>query len=135
LIAFLVGAYRTWFSDELETVLGVPLGKSSCHPPKSVERLSGEGVEVLLYRVEDMHPDAPAHSALLAQASEFLGVPISALPKLNTAATRRSFERYDAARRLLRLAKPTLDAIYGHPIVSRFYSASEVDAFKAKWSQ
>ena len=98
------------------------------------ERLSGDGVEVLLYRVEDMAPDAARCRPLLAQAADFLGVATSKFPEINTAATRRSYPRYRAARALLRLPAALLEAIYDAPIVSRFYSPTEIAAFKAQWT-
>ena len=133
LIAFLIGAYRTWFTDELEATLGVRLGERAFPAAEGAELLLHDGVEALIYRVEDMCPDAPAHRALLERASDFLGIALSALPEINTAAGRRSFPRYQAARALLRLPRPMLDAIYDHPVVTHFYSEGEIAALKARW--
>jgi hypothetical protein len=134
LMTFLIGGYRSWFTDEFASVLGFDLGMRTFSFDDGAERLSGDGVEVLLYRVEDMAPDAARCRALLAQAADFLGVPISRFPEINTAATRRSYPRYQAARALLRLPAAFLAAIYDAPIVSRFYSSAEIAAFKAQWS-
>jgi hypothetical protein len=133
LMTFLIGAYRSWFAEELGAILGITLGARPFSPDMGAQRVSGGGVEVLLYRVEDLDPQAPAHRALLAAASDFLGTAVAALPQVNTAASRRSSGRYDAARQCLRLPASMLDAIYGVPVVTHFYAPAEIETFKRRW--
>jgi hypothetical protein len=133
LMTFLIGSYRAWFAEELGAILGVTLGERPFVSDRGAQRVSGEGVEVLLYRVEDLDPQAPAHGALLAAASDFLGTPVAGLPQVNTAASRRSSGRYDAARQSLRLSASTLDAIYSAPVVTHFYAAEDIASFKRRW--
>ena len=128
-----MGDYRTWFSEELEASFGVRLGEGPFPGVEGAERLSAEGADVLLYRVEDMAVEAPARRALLAQASDFLEVALTDWPLVNTAATRRSYPRYQAARAALRLDREMLDAIYAAPTVRRFYGEAEIEAFKSQW--
>jgi hypothetical protein len=132
-MTFQIGCYRSWFHEELEALFGVSLGGGPFPEGQGAERLSGGAADVLLYRLEDMAPDAPAYGGLLNCASEFLGIEVTGWLAVNTAATRRSFPRYEAARAALRLDTEVLDAIYGVPIVSRFYSHSEIEGFKRKW--
>ena len=131
LMVTLIGAYRNWFADELFNSLGVCLRADTV--TGDPHRLHGDGVEVLLYRVEDMAPDAAGHQALLARASAFLGDALSALPRVNTADSRRSYARYQAAAAAFRLSAAELDAIYDAPSVKHFYSIGEVAAFKRRW--
>jgi hypothetical protein len=132
---FLIGAFRTWFDEELKITLGIDLRATPFPTGGGAQRLTKEGVDVLVYRVEDMTPSASTHGALLSDAEAFLGMPLPVMPNVNTNATRRSCELSDAVRKEIRLPAHLLDAIYDEPIVRHFYSAPEIAAFKARWSK
>jgi hypothetical protein len=131
---FLTGAFRTWFDDELNMSLGIDVRATPFPAGIGAQRLTNPGVDVLVYRVEDMTPSAPAYGALLATAESFLQTPLPALPSVNTSATRRTRELYETVRQEMYLPPHLLDAIYSEPIVRHFYSADEIAAFKSRWS-
>jgi hypothetical protein len=133
-LAFIVGVYRHWFEEEFVGVHGLALDNGRFPAREGAEMIAGDGIEALLYRVEDMQPDSPNHAALLRRASEFLGVEVREFPRVNSAAARRTYERYRDARTRLRISPTMLDFAYDVPIVKRFYSGEEIAAFKAKWS-
>jgi hypothetical protein len=134
LMWYLIGSYRTWFNDELQTVFDVDLFSRTPFPlTDGAQRLHGRGVDILVYRAEDLLPQAPARRALLEAAQTFLGAPSITLPEINTAATRRSYPLYTQTRELFRLPPAMLDGIYDLPVVRHFYSAGEILAFKARW--
>jgi hypothetical protein len=128
-----MGAYRTWFDEELAAVFGLDIFAAPFPPGGGAQRMRGPGVELLAYRAEDMAADAPARRALQMAAETFLGTPDVALPQLNTAATRRSFPLYLQTRERFALPAAALDAIYDAPAVRHFYSPAEIAAFKARW--
>jgi len=129
-----IGLYRSWFADELEAVFGIDV-LSTPFPRSGPQRLSAPGVEVLVYRVEDMAPAAPSHRELLDAAAEFLGMPIGAFPEANTAATRRSHLLYDALRADFRLPRNFIDPIYDCEAVRHFYAPGEIESFKVRWRE
>jgi hypothetical protein len=133
LLWYLIGSYRTWFSEELDAVFNVDIFSASFPEGGGAQRLQGPGVEVLVYRAEDLLPEAPGRDALLDAARAFLGARAVALPQINTASTRRSYPLYMQTRDRFHLPLTMLDEIYGLPVVRHFYTAEEISAFKARW--
>ncbi len=130
----LIGTYRTWFTEELQGVFHVDVFRDPGFPvAQGAQRLHGRDVEVLIYRAEDMLPQAPARGALLAAAQQFLGLPALAVPQINTAETRRSYPLYLETRERFRLPLQMLEQIYGLPVITHFYSPAEIASFKSRW--
>jgi hypothetical protein len=134
LLWYLTDAFRTWFTDELGNALEVDALRGKFQRQDGTQRISTELADILIYRVEDMFPEAPLYARLLEQASTFLGTPLSSFPRVNTSDTRRSREISVALRRQFWLPADMLDAIYGEPAVQHFYDRDEVLAFKRLWS-
>ena len=134
LLWYLIGGYRCWFQDELGAAFGVDILLTSFRPECSVQQVRADGADILLYRVEDMHVGASGHSALLASAGAFLGTALTALPRINTSATRRSHLLSEEVLRKFTLPDAMLDAIYGEPVVRHFYSAEDIARFRRRWS-
>ncbi|MEO8926166.1 MAG: putative capsular polysaccharide synthesis family protein [Caulobacteraceae bacterium] len=130
-----IGLYRTWFADELETVFGVDVFSVPFPAGGGAQRLNTPGVEVLVYRVEDMAATSPAHGELLAAASAFLGAPVTVFPETNTVAARRSHPLSDYLRANFRLPADLIETIYDDPTIRHFYSPGEIAAFKARWRE
>ncbi len=134
LMWLLIGSYRTWFDEELQAVFDVDLFARTSFPVEDgAQRLHGRGVEILVYRAEDLLPQAPARQSLLEAAQTFLGTPAITLPQINTAETRRSYPLYTQTRERFRLFPGMLDEIYDVPVVRHFYTAGEIAAFKSRW--
>ncbi|GAC1305157.1 MAG: hypothetical protein NVSMB10_08790 [Steroidobacteraceae bacterium] len=135
LLWYFTGAYRTWFAEELGAVFGIDVLQSPYIPAQASQRIAAPATDIFIYRVEDMHPSAPAYPALLAQASDFLRAPVQAFPSVNTSATRRSHEITAAVRRGFSLPAAVLEKIYGTPVIRHFYSDEEITGFMARWRE
>jgi hypothetical protein len=131
---YLTDAYRTWFSSELGAAFGVDVLKGTFQRPEAMQRISTSLADILIYRVEDMLPEALGYPRLLAQASTLLETPLTSLPNVNTSSTRRSRELSAEMRRRFWLPADMIDAIYGEPVVQHFYDRDEILAFKKLWS-
>jgi hypothetical protein len=133
LLWFLTGAYASWFDDELQTAYGAEIDKTTFRGAARLARLNAPVADVLVYRVEDMAPDATRHSALLNDAGEFLGSAIAQFPNVNASHTRRSHALSDEVHRQFRLPAEMLASIYAHRIVQHFYAPEEVEGFTRRW--
>lgn len=127
---YLTCAYRRWFEEELFAATGVDVLAYDYRPGQLI---AGKMADILVYRVEDMRPGTQGHTALLAAASAFLGRPMTELPMVNTGDTRRSRDISSAVRRGFFLPDDVLDEIYTTESVRHFYTAAEIDGFKARW--
>jgi hypothetical protein len=134
LLWYLIGAYRTWFAEELGAAFGVDVLQTEFSPGQASQRITAPAADVLIYRVEDMQPTAPGYSALLRQASAFLQGPIRAFPVVNTSTARRSHDVSEAVRGRFSLPAATLNRIYDDPIIRHFYSGQEIDGWIARWA-
>jgi len=135
LLWYLTGAYRTWFSEELAAAFGVDVRQTRFDANQACERISVPGLDLLIYRVEDMAPAAPSHSSLVAHASDFLQAQIQGFPAVNSSTLRRSREVSETVRRRFTLPAAMLAGIYGDPIVRHFYSGEEIATFIARWRE
>jgi hypothetical protein len=133
LLWHMTASYRTWFGDELETVFGIDIMSMPFPSGGGAQRMRHGHVDLLAYRVEDMHPDAAAHGALAEAATEFLEVSKFALPAVNTASTRRSYPLYAQVAAQFALPAALLDSIYDVPCVKHFYTAAEIAGFRRQW--
>lgn len=130
----MIGAYRTWFDEELLAVFGLDIFSSPFPSGGGAQCLNSPGVALLVYRAEDIASEASTRQLLHDAAKRFLGDPDFALPEVNTAATRRSYPLYVQTRERFHLPAATLNAIYDVPAVTHFYRAHEIAEFKARWS-
>jgi hypothetical protein len=131
----MIGLYRTWFTEELLEPFGVDVRSSRIPEREGALRGRNGNVEVLVYRVEDMLPSAPAYERLRAAAADFLQTPLSAWPQVNQSESRlRSRAFNQQVQRAFRLPNHLLDAIYSEPIVTHFYGPEEIATFRSRWS-
>lgn len=133
LLWYMTDGFRTWFASELGAVFGVDVLEGAFEKQQAMQRMSTSEADVLIYRVEDMRPEASGYARLLAQASTFLETTLTAFPSINTSTTRRSRALSEEVRRHFWLPDEMLDAIYGEPVVQHFYNRDEILAFKQRW--
>lgn len=134
LVWFMMSAYRTWFTEELQEVFGIDVYAAPFSAGTGAQRLAGRDAELLAYRAEDLLPGAPGQHACLTAAASFLNSPSVEFPEVNTAATRRSYPLYRQTRDRFRLSQALLDDIYDERSVRHFYGPDEIAAFKRRWS-
>jgi len=127
--------YRDWFDLQFRDFLHLDLMQAGFDFERSSLTLREGAVEVLCYRFEDMKEGSDAWGRLSASASEFLGTPITTLPRANAAQNRRARELYSAFRSQITLPDDILDEIYSAPMVRLFYTPAELDAFKSRWRE
>jgi hypothetical protein len=135
LLWYMTDGFRSWFASELGVVFGVDVLKGAFERQDAMQRMNTSSADVMIYRVEDMRPEASGYARLLAQASTFLGTSLNSFPNVNTSTTRRSRALSEEVRRQFWLPDEMLDAIYGEPVVQHFYDRDEILAFKQKWSR
>jgi hypothetical protein len=135
LLWYLTDAFRTWFADELGAALEVDVLNGEFQKQDGTQRMSTAVADILIYRVEDMLPEALAHDRLLQQASTFLGTPLGSFPKVNTSDIRRSRELSAVLRQQFWLPSDMLEAIYNEPVVQHFYDHDEILEFKKRWAE
>jgi putative capsular polysaccharide synthesis protein len=135
LLWYMTDGFRSWFASELGVVFGVDVLKGVFERQEAIQRMNTSSADVLIYRVEDMRPEASGYARLLAQASTFLGASLHSFPNINTSTTRRSRALSEEVRRQFWLPDEMLDAIYGEPVVQHFYDREEILAFKQRWSR
>jgi hypothetical protein len=134
LLWIMIGAYRTWFDDELRESFGIDALGSDFRIANGARRYSSGNAQLLLYRAEDMPRPGVAASPLCAAADEFLGTSGWTFPELNTAATRRSAPLYAQTSAAFRLPSAMLEQIYEAPAVNRFYNTEDIAGFKKRWA-
>jgi len=134
LLWLMMGGYRTWFTEELAATFELDVFAKPFPAGGGAQQLQGRGVDLLLYRAEDLPSDAPAHLTAIQTASAFLRTPSLGLPEVNTAATRRSYPLYRQTRDRFRLPADMVEQVYAHPAVRHFYADGEIAAFKARWT-
>jgi hypothetical protein len=135
LLWYLTGAFRTWFTEELGVALKVDVLNGKFQRHDGTQRMSTALADILIYRVEDMFPEARVHARLLKQASTFLGTSLTSFPKVNTSDTRRSRELSAVLRRQFWLPSDMLEAIYNERTVQHFYDQGEIVYFKKRWAE
>jgi Putative capsular polysaccharide synthesis protein len=133
LLWYLTGAYRTWFAEELQTAFGVEVQQGRFDFARGCQRISTPTLDLLVFRVEDMQPAAPAYRALLTEASAFLQAPLQAFPTANTSSARRSREVSEAVRARFSLPGGMLREIYDNPVTRHFYTEQEIANLVARW--
>jgi hypothetical protein len=135
LLWYMTDGFRSWFASELGVVFGVDVLKGAFERQEATQRMNTSSADVLIYRIEDMRPEASGYARLLAQANTFLGTSLNSFPNVNTSTTRRSRGLSEEVRRQFWLPDEMLDAIYGEPVVQHFYDRDEILAFKQRWSR
>jgi hypothetical protein len=134
LLWYLTDGFRSWFAGELGATFGVNVMDGTFHRRDAAQRMRAPEADILIYRVEDMLPEAPRYGRLLAEANTFLETTLTSFPKVNSSSQRRSRELSAEVRRKFWLPADMLDAIYSEPVVQHFYDCDEILAFKKLWS-
>ncbi|MFI3326235.1 MAG: putative capsular polysaccharide synthesis family protein [Clostridia bacterium] len=83
--------------------------------------------EVFIYQLEKLN-------SVIPQLSNWVGLPFDKLQNGNEASSKWIGESYKQAGQELELSKEYVEKCYNSPFVKHFYSESDIDKFKAKWS-
>jgi len=129
LVAFLFAQYRSWFDMELKSAFAIDARHAARRIGRQTWQIAAEGVEVLIYRQEDL-----ARAELVEEARRFLHMKLDRLPVTHDIARRRSRGLYKEFQERARFPMEMLERIYSEPLVSHFYSAGEILHFKARWN-
>jgi hypothetical protein len=132
-LCFMIGAYTSWFDCELRTVFGIDLMRASFPPGPTSRVLSSGATQVLVYRVEDMVPNAPGHAILCDDAAMLGGMEVSGFPLHNATRFRNSRTLHRAFLSRLRMPPRLVDRVYDDRVVQYFYSPEEIARFRRRW--
>jgi hypothetical protein len=118
-----------FFRTEFQPATGVDVLEVPLERDRGFALLANECGSVLLYRFEDIR------SALAPGLAALTGLGSLDITSANRSEEKDYAEFYDIFRKTFRLPRDFCAAIYDNDrYVQHFYSAKEIDAFKAKWS-
>jgi hypothetical protein len=118
-----------WFESHLLPTLGIDVYATPFDPGAGYQIIDTPSVRLLLLRCEDL---ARAPGAL----AELVGAPAPlSVSELNRGAAKGYAELYRSFTASLRPTAAQLDHAYGSRLVRHFYSAEEIDGFRALWSR
>ena len=120
------GMYK-WFDREMKVVLEVDVMDEPFNRQLGAGRFHGPRAEVLVLKLERLSDLLPT------VVSDFVGAPLHEV-RTNVGNRRASGNEYERIKRTLKLPKATCDRIYNHRWVRHFYTNSEIEAMKAKWT-
>ncbi len=117
-----------WFENQVLPGLGIDVFATPFDHQRGYQVISTPTVSLLLLRCEDL---AVAPAAL----GEFLGSadPL-AVPRANVGVEKGYGELYESFRAAVRPTASQLDCAYRSQAVQHFYTAEEIDRFRARWS-
>ncbi len=117
----------SWFDKELLGVFGVDLLASPFNTAKGYQRYQTKHADILLIRLEDLE------SCAAEAMADFLAIDTFQLAHSNVSATKPYAALYRRLNDELRFDRSLLDRFYSSRLAQHFYTASEIEAFKAQW--
>lgn len=118
----------TWIDEEVRSFLGIDVYEVPFPKEEGYRIFHGDRADLLLLKMERL--DAAAGRAL----SEFLEIEDIHLERANVAGEKAYADTYGAFLKHLTLPAEYLDRMYGSRYSRHFYSASEIQAFRKKWT-
>jgi hypothetical protein len=117
-----------WYDTHFKPVFGIDVYASPFPVDRGYEIYRGDDADALLIRLEDLRTSAaPAFRS-------FLGVDGFELHDVNIGADKRYSTAYGEFRKQIRLPAHYLDRMYGSRYARHFYSAQELEGFRARWA-
>lgn len=118
--------YITWFDEEMKRTFSVDVFKKPFPHGNGFEIYREPHAELLVIRLEDLDRCAP-------QAfSEFLGIENFRIRRTNEASSKEYSELYNEFRREAVYPASYVDGVYGSKYARTFYSADELERFRAR---
>ena len=121
----------TWFDEEMKAVFGIDVFSEnvSLLQDRRVFVYDRDDLELLVIRTEDI--DAVAQEAL----QQFLQIKDFRLKRANVSSEKNYNHVYADFTKFVRLPESYLTRMYESKYVRYFYSPSEVEGFRARWSK
>ncbi|HKF94623.1 MAG TPA: putative capsular polysaccharide synthesis family protein [Gammaproteobacteria bacterium] len=116
-----------WFDYQMAPVFGIDVFAHSFPTHQGYQIYHGERADLLLMRLEDL--DRSAARAF----KEFLGINEFSLVRRNIAATKHYAAVYKEFKKTIILPEPYIDAICADKGARHFYTAEELDQFRATY--
>ena len=117
----------TWLDEEIRDVFGVDLYERPFAPSKGYEIYEGDGVEILLVRVDDL--SRVASTAF----GEFFGREGIELRNANVGVNKRYSELYKRVDMGIVVPRDLVDVAYSSRYSTHFWSEEEIDGFRKRW--
>ncbi len=121
--------FVNWFDLELKSVFGIDVFASNFSTVKGYKIYRSERAEVLLLRLENISECAQE------AFREFLGVEQFRLVEKNISSKKDYYAAYKWFTEMVILPEDYINTIYALKYAQHFYSAEEINAFKAKWTR
>ena len=118
-----------WWDMELKTVFGVDVLATPFPKDRGYEIYRSTNADVLIMKLEKLR------DCFGEAFREFMGVENLELIDTNVASRKWYSAAYSEFRRVIDLPQSYLDTMYGSQVYKNFYSLSELDGFRQKWSQ
>ena len=120
---------QTFFEDELRPVTGIDILAEPIDRDRDFTIISNGKDSTLLYRFED------AQMSLSPGLATLTGCPHVELISANRSGEKDTAEFYKEFREKFRVPRQLCSAVYDNdPYIRHFYSGTEIDAFKARWT-
>ena len=124
--------YDLWFKEELAPAFDIDITDTLFDRDKRCLCIEGRH-RLFVYRLEDIL-DANSQQRFLQSAEDFLGVSISDFPQEDVSRERRYRSLYSDFVSKVKLTESELAWFYESETVEKFYTPSEVEVFKNRWS-
>ena len=118
----------TWFDIEMKPTLGIDVYQSAFDPAKGLATYAGPTADLLLIRLES------ADEVAQAGVREFLQLESFDLLRSNVAEDKPYAGVYRIFKKRARFSASYLDEVYSSRYCQHFYSPTEIQALKEKWS-
>lgn len=119
----------TWFDKDLKKELGIDVYKRRFPKERGYSIYKKEGVCLLLIRLEDLN------SVFAVASEQLLGKRLKISEPINAGDKKSYSALYKMFKRKIVLPDGYLDEIYTSKYVTHFYSKSEIERFRNRWSK
>lgn len=117
-----------WFDNELKRVFGIDVFSVPFDKATGWKIYHGEKADVLVMRLENL--SIQGEDAI----KTFLDIPKIELIKANIRSNTKDASVYNHLKRTVKIDRSICDYVYSSRFVKHFYSESEIDDMKKRWS-
>lgn len=118
----------TWLDNEVQHNFGINVYAKPFDVDKGYGIYHGDGVDLLLIRLENLNACAPT------AFTEFLNLGTFELVKANVAEDKWYSDAYAAFKQALPLPDAYIDRMAASKFARHFYTSAEIEAFRRKWA-
>jgi hypothetical protein len=121
--------FLNWFDHNIKNFIGVDIYQYPFDKNTGYSIVNHNNFSILLIKMEKLH------ECFEKAMSDFLGITGLRLPMVNVGSDKEFGKDYKEIKSSLKFESALCDEIYSTKLVKHFYSDSEIDDFKKKWSR